>query len=128
MTRFVRTTSQVLVFTGVLAVSGMLIGAAAAANPAHVKQLMDTRSCAGCDLNEASLTGWYLPKANLTGANLAGANLYSANLSQATLTGADLSGTELRAANLLGATGAVLSSAKTDSRTTCPDGAKGPCK
>jgi len=128
MARLFRRSAQVLVFLGVLAVSGMLIGATSASDPAQVKQLMDTRNCAGCDLSEASLTGWFLPKANLTGANLANANLYSANLSQANLTGADLSGTELRAANLLAAKGAVLSGAKTDSRTTCPDGAKGPCK
>jgi len=73
-----------------------------AENPDHVRQLLTTNSCPGCDLSGADLRG-----ADLRGADLRGANL----------SGADLSG-----ANLSGASGANLDSALLDETTTMPSG------
>jgi tetratricopeptide (TPR) repeat protein len=84
-----------------------------AENLEHLRQLLSTKSCPGCDL---SATG--LVFAQLAGANLEGANLVRANLSQSDLTGANLSnanlvGASLSSANLAGANlaGANLASA-----------------
>lgn len=99
-----------------------------AENPAHVRQLLETKQCAGCnlagaDLREAHLIGAdlrdaNLKKANLTGANLEGADLTGANLKEAkfvqvlasdaslkdtNLTGVSFSGTKLYSAELDGA-------------------------
>lgn len=128
MARLLRRSAQVLVFFSVLAVSGMLIAATSASDPAHVKQLTDTRNCVGCDLSGANLAGWTLPKANLTGANLTGASLYKAQLPQANLDGAELADADLTGANLLGAHQANLRGAKTDASTICPNGKAGPCR
>jgi len=128
MANLVRRSTQVLVFSGILSVSGILFGAAAASDPAHVKQLIDTRSCANCDLSEANLAGFTLAKTDLSGANLRQANLYKATLTGANLTGADLTGANLSGAQLAGATGAVLTDAITDAKTTCPDKSVGPCR
>ena len=78
-----------------------------------VKQLKETRVCKKCDLR---------------GANLIGADLYGAQLQEADLTGAALNDANLELANLEGAVGADFTGAKTDTRTVCPNGAKGPCK
>lgn len=64
----------------------------AAANPNHVRRLLETNACPGCDLSSADLRG----------ANLRGADLRSANLSYADLRGADLTEADLRGANLYG--------------------------
>ncbi|MGB3236855.1 MAG: pentapeptide repeat-containing protein [Geitlerinemataceae cyanobacterium] len=84
-----------------------------AENLEHMRQLLSTKSCPGCDLSSAGLVF-----SNLAGANLSGANLVRANLSQSDLTGADLSnanlvGASLSSANLAGANlaGANLASA-----------------
>ena len=127
MARFDRKTAQFLVVGSILATT-WFVNAAAGADPAHVKQLADTKVCQSCDLSDAALAGWNLAKADLSGANLSGASLYGANLSQASLMGANLSGADLRAANLLGAKNADLRNTTSDNRTTCPDGKKGPCK
>lgn len=81
---------------------------ASSANLEHIKQLLATRQCQGCDLSGAGLV-----LANLSGANLSGANLRSANLSRANIVGADLSGADLSNASLYGAnlSGAKLSGA-----------------
>jgi uncharacterized protein YjbI with pentapeptide repeats len=78
---------------------------AIAANPEHVRQLLSTKECPGCDLSDAGLV-----MANLAGANLRGANLSRANLSRANLMGADLGGANFTGASLFGAnlTGANL--------------------
>ncbi|WP_421659399.1 pentapeptide repeat-containing protein [Leptothermofonsia sp. ETS-13] len=68
--------------------------------PAQVKQLLETRSCEGCDLRGANLRqqnleGVNLESANLQGANLEGAKLGNANLRQANLAGANLNRADL---------------------------------
>lgn len=128
MTRLSRCFAQALLIGGVILASGMLAGAAKASDPADVAKLMETRSCANCDLSEANLAGWTLEKADLSGANLRDANLYKITLTSADLTGADLSGANLSGAKLAGAKGAVLAGAMTDPKTICPDGNAGPCK
>jgi uncharacterized protein YjbI with pentapeptide repeats len=66
---------------------------AQAASPSAVTQLLETRSCVGCDLR----------RADLRDADLRGVNLRQANLQRANLRGAKLFGVELQAANLKGA-------------------------
>jgi uncharacterized protein YjbI with pentapeptide repeats len=101
---------------------------AVAANPDHVAAFKKTHECAGCDLSGAQLGGIQAPGAKLTNANLANADLYGASLRGADLTGAMLDGANLEMADLTGAIGAVLGAARTDARTSCPDGNAGPCK
>jgi uncharacterized protein YjbI with pentapeptide repeats len=98
------------------------------ANSEHVERLKTTLQCQGCDLREAQLGGLELQNAQLQNADLAGASLYGTNLKGADLTGAILNDADLEMANLEGAIGATLGAAKTDSRTTCPDGSAGPCQ
>ncbi|MEH6827529.1 pentapeptide repeat-containing protein [Parasphingorhabdus sp.] len=82
-----------------------------AANPAHVQQLKDTRSCPGCDLSGADLTLLFAeqeysvddPTVNLDGADLTGADLKGAFLYQASFKGARMHGADLRGSNLTGA-------------------------
>lgn len=71
-----------------------------AADPTHVKRLLETKECSGCDLSRANLSGADLSFAILVNANLMGANLKGANLSGANLTRANLSEADLRQANL----------------------------
>lgn len=89
---------------------GTLVLPANAENQAHLRQLLATKSCAGCDLSGAGLVMADLVGADLSGANLAGANLSRANLMGADLRGANLTGTSLHGANLTGAklTGSTL--------------------
>lgn len=79
-----------------------------AANSEHIRQLLSTRQCQGCDLSNAGLV-----MANLANADLRGADLRGANLSRSNLMGADLSGANLMGASLFGAnlTGANLNGA-----------------
>jgi hypothetical protein len=87
-------------------------------NPIHVRQLLTTKECPGCDLYEANLGPVNLRGANLSNANmyhanlrfadlrearLVGANLYKADLRGADLTGADIYGVDLKEANLCNA-------------------------
>jgi len=71
-----------------------------AANPEHIKKLLETKECSECDLSEANLSGANLSFAILINANLRGANLKGANLKNADLTRANLSQADLRQANL----------------------------
>lgn len=64
-----------------------------AANPDHIRRLLNTNACPGCDLSGA----------NLRGANLSGADLRNANLSYADLRGTNLQNANLAGANLYGA-------------------------
>lgn len=73
---------------------------AAAENPAHVRQLLETHFCQGCDLSGADLTQAHLIGSDLRNANLQGAILVEANLEGADLTGADLTGANLSSAFL----------------------------
>lgn len=90
-----------------LAIASLLTvcASAQAENPDHVRQLLRTNNCPGCDLSEADLRELDLSGANLSNANLSNAklnqsNLTRSNLSQATLQGADLSGVNFNGANL----------------------------
>jgi len=112
-------------FCGVLAFAAL--HHAVAANPDHVASFKATHRCPGCDLSEARLAGIQAPNAKLANANLTNADLYGGNLRGADLSGAILDGANLEMVDLSGATGAVLGSARTDKRTTCPDGNAGPC-
>ncbi|MCT7982006.1 pentapeptide repeat-containing protein [Laspinema sp. A4] len=103
----------------------------AAANPAHLQQLLDTNRCAGCDLRDAqlervSLRGADLSEANLEGANLRNAdlryaNFRSANLSKAILIAADLEAANFSQANLreVDIRGANLKDAVLTGANTC---------
>ncbi|MFB2937539.1 pentapeptide repeat-containing protein [Aerosakkonemataceae cyanobacterium BLCC-F154] len=78
---------------------------ASAGNPEHLKQLINTNVCQGCDLSgvdlrNTNLSGADLSGANLSGADLSGVNLNRANLSNADLTNANLNGVNLKEANL----------------------------
>jgi len=133
--------AAVLIFT----VAVLLPDGTQAGNPADVKKLKGTFSCAGCDLSYANLRRLVLPSAYMRGANLSGAdlgkaslkwaNLTNANLTHADLSGADLSyaqmsGADLTGANLSGAnlTGANLYGATWTDGTTCAAGSFGQCK
>jgi uncharacterized protein YjbI with pentapeptide repeats len=100
---------------------------AMAENPDHVRQLRETRSCSGCDLQSSQLAGLHAEGAVLTNADLRGAVLYKAKLRGADLTGAWLTGANFTGADLAGARGASLAGAITDATTRCPNGAFGPC-
>ena len=92
----------------------MTIGSQVSAfDPDGKQKLEDTKQCAQCDLQRATLRG-----ANLRYANLEGADLYGANLLNATLRGVNLEAADLRGANLEGAKmkGAILCN------TIMPDG------
>ena len=69
-----------------------------AGNEEHLIQLLESRQCPACELNDVDLT-----HANLRNAELKGAHLQRANLSQARLDGADLSESDLSFASLQGA-------------------------
>ena len=64
----------------------------------HLIQLLESRQCPSCQLNDVDLT-----HADLRDADLKGAQLQRANLSQARLDGADLSGSDLSFTSLQGA-------------------------
>lgn len=95
------------------------------------KQLVETKSCPGCELSGVDLSGLNLDRVNLTGANLEGANLSQARLHLAILNkvnlkkadlrgvgfgGSDLAEADLRGADLRGASfvGAYLVGTKVD--------------
>ena len=64
----------------------------------HLIQLLESRYCPACKLNDVDLT-----HADLRDANLKGAHLRQANLGQARLDGADLNGSDLSFTSLQGA-------------------------
>ena len=84
---------------------------AAQSNATDLFQLLNTRSCRGCKLQNADLV-----HADLRDADLGQAQLQRANLSQARLDGAQLSGANLSFTNLMGASlrGADLRGARLD--------------
>ena len=69
----------------------------------QVRQLLETKECIGCNLQNADLSNADLERANLESANLAGANLEGINLESAYLVGANLEGANLNVAELSGA-------------------------
>ena len=74
-----------------------------AADEDQVRQLLETKSCARCDLSEADLGQKNLFQANVAGANLRDANFSGANLGNADLTGARLGGAKLAGVKLISA-------------------------
>jgi uncharacterized protein YjbI with pentapeptide repeats len=101
---------------GLSTLSLALLGTAAhAENPDHMRQLLSTGDCPGCDLSNAFLIGLDLPNANLQGANLSGAKLQDIQLTRANLESANLSGASFSITTLTGAnlTRADLSNAST---------------
>jgi len=120
---------------------------AVAFDPADLRKLKGTNSCAKCDLsgadlyteiNEGALRGGDLTEANLTNASIKLLVLWGTDFTGANLTGADLSKSSLKDANLTDAnltganlsdailTGANLTNAKLDGVIICgtimPDG------
>ena len=98
-------------------------GPADAGDEEHLIQLLESRQCPSCQLNDVDLT-----HADLRDADLKGAQLQRANLSQARLDGADLSGSDLSFTSLQGASlrGADLRNSRligTDLRRTDLTGA-----
>ncbi len=80
-----------------------LLSKVEAANYEDMKQLLASKQCSQCLLNNAGLVMVNLADADLSGANLTGANLSRANLTGADLRGANLSGASLFGVNLSGA-------------------------
>lgn len=66
----------------------------------NVSQLLNTRRCVACDLQNANLRDAYLEGVDLRGAKLKKANLEGAFLRGAILNGANLVGAKLKGANL----------------------------
>ena len=73
----------------------MVASTAQAENPDHVRRLLTTNACYGCDLSGAVLNSSHLIGADLRGADLSGAQLTGSNLEGADLTGANLEGADL---------------------------------
>jgi uncharacterized protein YjbI with pentapeptide repeats len=115
-------------FAAISALALITVGTLLAANPEDVERARATGSCVNCDLREANLGGFQLAGGDFSGANFNGASLYGTNLEGADLSGATFEDADLKAANLNGAVNAALSTAATDERTTCPNGANGPCQ
>ena len=107
-----------------ITVAATLISSGASAFDAeHVKQLIETGNCAGCDfirgnLSRANMKGADLSGASLKGANLRASDMTEVNLNDSDLTGADLSGADLTDADLTFSimNGAILCN------TTMPNG------
>jgi uncharacterized protein YjbI with pentapeptide repeats len=123
MTRLVGFTALVFVTAAVCAVTTYT----SSANPEHVATFRATKACPGCDLRNAQLGGVQAQHADLRTADLSDATLYGGSLRGADLTGAILDRTNLQMTDLTGAVGALLATAMTDERTTCPNGTAGPC-
>ena len=101
-------------------------GPAIAGEEEHLIQLLESRQCPACRLNDVDLThidlrdadlkGAHLQRGNLSQARLDGANLNGSDLSFTSLQGASLRGTDLRNSRLYGTDlrGADLSGAQLD--------------
>lgn len=63
--------------------------------PDHLKRLLETKQCPGCNLSYADLRGANLSYADLRGANLSYADLRGANLTGANLRGAIVQGAKM---------------------------------
>lgn len=90
---------------------------ATSANP--IQQLLESRSCVACDLQNANLKG-----ADLRGVNLSRANLRNADLRDAQLLAVNLKGADLRGANLTGADLLVVDFTDANLRGAKVDGVK----
>ena len=85
-----------------IAGSFWVAGPAGAGNEEQLIQLLETRECPFCQLNDVDLTHADLRNANLNGAHLQRANLNNARLDGADLRASDLSFTSLQGASLRG--------------------------
>ncbi|WP_233424313.1 pentapeptide repeat-containing protein [Pseudanabaena biceps] len=115
-----------LIISGLIAaITSISAIESALADPNQIRQVLQTRECAGCNLSREKLSF-----ANLRGANLRNANLFSADLKLADLREANLIGAILDKADLRGAdlTGADLTGAYMSETNLCgaimPDGQK----
>jgi hypothetical protein len=124
------TKQNVSLFAGILVagLSGVGIWAGAGDDPAHVKQLIETKVCVQCNLQDAKLKVLDAEKGNVANSDFRGADLYKANFKGADLTGAQFGGANLNGADLSGAKGADLTGATTNEYTVCPSGMAGPCQ
>lgn len=118
---------RVLIALAAIAMS-VSLGAISLSDPEHEARVKATGSCAGCDLRGASLQGLRADGGDLSNADFSNAVLYMATFKEANLAGASFAGADLSGAILTGALDANLSDAITDSKTTCPNGAQGPCQ
>ncbi len=129
--------SSCLAITGLVILGLHSYGTAGDIRPVvkeNISQLVDEKSCPGCDLSGANLNRLDLSNVNLYGADLSQAQLFLTNLSGADLRntklqgavfgGADLSGADLRGANVHDAklSGAYLIGAKTGEETADDEG------
>ncbi len=110
-------------------------GKPANTNNAYVNRLRTTKSCRGCNLQEADLAVEDLSGASLNGADLRWADLSITDLSKADLRSADLREANLAGANLRGADldraqldGANLSGATWTNGRVCRNPSIGACK
>ncbi|MEO0756367.1 MAG: pentapeptide repeat-containing protein [Cyanobacteria bacterium J06648_16] len=76
---------------------------AQAENPDHVRQLVRTGDCPGCDLSDTVLSGLNLHGANLQDADLGGTQFQNVQLNRANLSGANLSGANFVGTGMQGA-------------------------
>lgn len=104
------------------------LGATTLDNPEDVKQLKATKTCTGCNFQDAQLPAVNVENGNVRNSDFRGAHLYRAIFRGADLTNAQFAGADLNAADLRAARGANLSGATTTARTICPDGSAGPCR
>jgi Pentapeptide repeats (8 copies) len=94
----------VMVWASAIAISGFNLPVLAEVEvKSHLDQLIQSKSCEGCDLSNANLSGFELGGVNLRGASLNNADLSNADLSNADLSGADLTGASLERTNLTNA-------------------------
>jgi uncharacterized protein YjbI with pentapeptide repeats len=102
-----------------ITVAATLISSGASAFDAeHVKQLIETGNCAGCDFIRGNLSRANMKGADLSGASLKGANLRASDMTEVNLNDSDLSGADLTDADLTFSimNGAILCN------TTMPNG------
>lgn len=96
----------VLIHAAACCVGGWLWGhsvAHAGGNPNQFIQLLESKHCRQCQLQDSDLVRADLRNADLSGANLEGANLSQANLDGANLQNTNLAKTSLEGASLRGA-------------------------
>ena len=87
---------KIIVTTILLTTMGLTAPAIAKSyEPNHLKRLLETNQCPGCNLSNADLRGVNLSYADLRGANLSYADLRGANLTGANLSGANTKGAKL---------------------------------
>lgn len=85
---------------GVVGIVAVTHGSTYAKQQLLVQQLLNRKTCAGCDFKGANLAGLDLSGTNLQAANLQDANLRGAKLGNAILTDANLQGADLTDADL----------------------------